>query len=146
LSPEAPLSLSDAKWSDLLGNIRQELCRIQQEFESVQAHLQAQYLRPTQDGGLSLDDLLAIYLKCFESNDAVSYANYAGIEFGTQHFFEQFLPTQSQSTALIADKPHAYLVCELMHAIARSVSLGQVSRCLIYKDNDETEATTQPVY
>ena len=111
----------DRKLPDILAMIAEDQKRMKDKFESIREKLEAQVLLGSKQGGLNKDDLLSIYVNGKQTSDYLQgRARLAGIESGNP-------------------RGHSchdeYVVNELVHAIARAISIGHMSPDVIYKDN-----------
>ena len=132
----------DRSLPDILVMIAQDQKRMHDKFESIREALETQLLLGSKQGGLNKEDLLAIYVKGQQTSDYLQgRPRYAGMESGTQHFFEAIHGHAKKSSTTFITSHDDYVVHELVHAIARAVSIGHMSPDVIYKDNQEADAT-----
>lgn len=108
--------------SEIRRMIVDEQLRIKHRYESVRSHLEA----------LNKNELLAIYVSWMNSpDDSNEKKHYAGTEYGYQHFFEAI--TGDEKT--LPTDHDGYVRYEIMNAIARAISVGDMNLDVIYKDN-----------
>ncbi len=122
---------------EILMIIAQDQQRMKEKFESIFETLEAQMRLSSEQGGLNKQDLLDIYVKGMRTSDYLQgRVHYAGMESGTQHFFDAIKKHEPTSRYSNTSSQHdAYVVHELIHAIARAISIGHISPDAIYKDN-----------
>jgi hypothetical protein len=80
-------------------------------------------------GDLSQDDLLTMYVNAMGDSDYLAgRVNYVGIEHGNQDFFNAVFQSQAGfKSPLQLTGTTDSLTDELVHALARAVSIGQMN-------------------
>lgn len=133
----------ERRMDDILRDISDDRMNIKQQFLSIYNDLKLQVSRAT----LTKADLIAIYVsgadRCRNLKDL---RHSAGLEVGTQRFFETMIATENSATNEVVSSHDEYIIRELILAIARAISLGYMSPSVIYKDNMEstTRAFREP--
>ena len=97
-------------------------------------------------GELNKDDLLAMYVKNMTNSDYLAgRVACINAEHGTQHFFDAIIRVQRglQKGALPADDNDQYIIDELIHALARAISIGQMSAENVFSQIDNTDKVKQ---
>lgn len=106
--------------------------RLDEEFQST-----VKWLTTTvQDEKITKEKLIDIYIKSLNDSDYLQgRIKYVGIEHGNQHFFEAIESRKGEIKPISLSKAgHDDLVTvELIHALARGISIGQVDPALIYE-------------
>ncbi len=95
--------------------------QLKNKFDSIYHELEALVRLGSEKGGLNKNDLLNIYIQGINSTNGTSCAE---TEFGTQHIFDGIL---SKHNPKLLGTHDDYVMSELMHALARGVSIGCMS-------------------
>ena len=93
-------------------------------------------------GELNKDDLLAMYVKGMVASDYLSgRIAHVCIEHGNQHFFDAIIRAQRgvQQESRPAGDNDRFIVDELVHALARAITIGQMSADNIFLPIDEKQ-------
>ncbi len=103
-------------------SIDHDECLVKNNFESIRHALEAQVQLGVEKGGLGKEDLLDIYIKGINTGKKEYYP---GTELGTQPFFEAILGKENNT--LFCGSHDEYVTTKLVHAIARAISIGNMS-------------------
>ncbi|ETO94472.1 hypothetical protein [Legionella oakridgensis] len=128
----------DPNLSEILAVIATEDKRLQEEFESLRHRLTAMVAA----GELSKADLLKLYVKGMATSDYLQgRVQYVGTEHGTQHFFEAITQAQKEPEALVLTKEQydEHIIAELIHALARAISIGDMPAERVFAQIDEVD-------
>lgn len=126
LEPKVESQKADPELSELLKLIEAENTHLLKVFKDSVERLQ----KRVQLGELSKDNLLTIYIKGMNNSDYLQgRVKYVGIEHGNQNFFNAIENTKRrQAIGGLPNGSHDEQVTkELIHAIARAISIGQLN-------------------
>ena len=98
---------------------------LRNKFESISEDLDALVQLGADKGGLSKDDLLAIYIKGKNSSVEI-------LDADTQQFFSEMISKRNNRSFASHDD---YVINELVSAIARAISRGRMRAETIYTSN-----------
>lgn len=119
----------DRDLPDILARIADDQKRMKDKFESIRHQLETQVLLGSKQGGLNQQDLLDIYVNGMQTSDYLGLrACFSGLESGRTDWLDAI-------KRRVVGCHDEYLVKELVHAIARAISIGHMSPDVIYKDN-----------
>jgi len=95
---------------------------VKNKFESIRHALEARVQLGVEKGGLGKDDLLEIYIKGINTGKKEYYPS---TQLGTQSLFEAILGKENHTQ--FRGSHDEYVTAELIHAIARAISIGNMS-------------------
>ncbi len=127
VDPLQPASIgnNDPEMEQILATIKAEDQRLLDEFEDTRTRL----LAAVTAGEITQNGLLDIYVHGMQKSDYLQgRVKYVGIEHGNQHFFDAIEGKQHGRTIVTMPNEHheEQMTRELIHAIARAVSIGQL--------------------
>lgn len=129
---------TDPELSEILAKIDAEDKRLLAKFEEISHRLTAMVAA----NEVSKEDLLAIYVKGMKKSDYLQgRVKHVGIEHGNQRFFEA-LENSRQGVKLITlpkENHDEQITKELVHAIARAISIGQLDSAAVFAQIDHDE-------
>lgn len=121
----------DPSIDELLAIIDAEDKRMLDAFDSIYDQLAFK----VKIGDLSQDDLLTMYVKGMPNSDYLAgRVRCVTQEHGNQQFFDAVSRAQgrvSQNDVVPSGNPNQRIVDELIHAIARAISIGQMSEAVL---------------
>lgn len=141
IQPVKNLEVNDPSLSELLVKIAEEDKRLVKSFED--RYRQLSLMVEAQE--LDLEKLLAIYVKGMsQSEDLLGRVACVSAEHGNQAFFDTILRAQhGESHAVNTTKTHdKAIVNELIHAIARALTIGQMSEDKVFAEIEATQSVT----
>ena len=127
IEPVKPIATppEDPELAEILAQLAEADALLLKEYDQTSDRLQFM----VNNGELSKDDLIDIYIKGLNHSDYLQgRVKYVGIEHGNQHFFET-LQNASNGVKPVTLPDESYeqqITNELIHAIARSISIGQL--------------------
>ena len=129
---------TDPSLTEILTKIAEENKHLVHEFENTRNRLSAMVAA----GELNKQDLLAIYIKGMATSDYLpGRVKYIGIEHGNQDFFAAIMKAQ-QGVAAVELSTASYdeqVINELVHGIARAVSIGHMNAADVFAEIDNKE-------
>ena len=115
---------ADRPLSEIYAEIAAEDKRLVDAFESAYDRLAVMVAA----GELSKDDLLAMYIKGMATSDYLSgRVAHVCAEHGSQQFFDEIIQAQRGEQSSVLSAPGDDTVNELVHALARAMTIGQMS-------------------
>ncbi len=129
---------NDPSLSDIHAAIAAEDMRLVTEFKETYHRLAIMVAA----GELNKNDLLAMYATNMANSDYLcGRVAHVGVEHGNQQFFDAILRTQRgiHQAVLPAGEHHQDIVNELIHAIARAITIGQMNADDVFARIDETK-------
>ncbi|MBA2656694.1 MAG: hypothetical protein H0U70_06865 [Tatlockia sp.] len=133
LRPKVNKAFNDPAPKDIFAKIEKEDRRLQDEYERTSKRL----FKMVELGELTLDKLVDIYVKNMGSSDYLQgRVKQVGIEHGNQYFFEKIQAAQQglRSNSPISDN---FYLDELVHAIARALTLEQLDPQQVYEAEEK---------
>ncbi len=138
LKPKIVDHSRDPELAEALAKIAVTDQKILEEFQSTVKRLTGM----VQAGEMTKENLVDIYIKSLNQSDYLQgRIKYVGIEQGNQHFFEAIearkggIHTSSLPTALNHDES---VTKELVHALARGISIGQINPDDVYENTKKS--------
>lgn len=147
LEPNHEQSKPDPEMPAILARIEAEDKRLLAEFDYYKSLL----TNMVQYGNLNREQLISMYVKGMGSSDYLrGRIRQVGLEYGNEHFFAEIIAKSQSKPAIITlgQGSHETLVIqELVHAIARAVSIGQLDAKLVLNmiENDNPDNTRSSV-
>ncbi|MDX1836334.1 hypothetical protein DIZ81_02115 [Legionella taurinensis] len=147
IEPNPEQSKPDPEMPAILARIEAEDKRLLAEFDYYKSLL----ANMVQYGNLNKDQLIAMYVKGLGSSDYLrGRIRQVGLEYGNEHFFAEITSRAQNKPAIIAlnrESNESQVVNELIHAIARAVSIGQLDSKLVLDmiENDNQENTRSSI-
>jgi hypothetical protein len=135
--PKSISQVNDPELEDILARIAMDDQRLLEEYEKNVKWL----TEMVKDEKMIKENLIDIYIKGMQNSDYLQgRIKYVGIEHGSQQFFEEIQAAQQGIKPIgLPEECHDDLVIlELVHAIARAVSIGQVAPELVYEVGEKT--------
>ena len=133
LNSKIAANSNDPELEEVLAKIALSDQKILEEFQSTVKRLTAM----VQAGEITKENLIDIYIKSLKNSDYLQgRIKYVGIEQGNQHFFEAIEARKSgvkPISPLPAQSHDESIVKELIHALARGVSIGHVNPDDVYE-------------
>lgn len=136
-----PLSVNkpaDPSLTEILQRIEASDRQILSEFEKTRHRLEVMVATDE----MTKDDLMTLYINGMGTSDYLEgRVKYIGLEHGTQDFFETLQRVRGGvSTSHTSEKSsEAAVIAELIHALARAISIGQIDLNLV--DDDRPTAS-----
>ncbi|WP_064088252.1 OTU domain-containing protein [Legionella feeleii] len=133
-------SVQDPPLSEILAKIAAEDQRLLEEFENTVNQLTASVIA----GEVTKEELLEIYVKGMAKSDYLQgRVKYVGLEHGNQRFFEAIESAKPgakiKAVRLGSDSHDKQVVNELVHAIARAISIGQLDPGVVFAKIEHDE-------
>ena len=139
LSPVTNGSPQDPSLTEIYSAIALEDKRLNETFESTHRRLATM----VSAGELSKDDLLSCYIKGMASSDYLSgRVAHVSVEHGNQYFFDAINRVQqtTHKGSLRRGDYDQQITDELIHALARAMTIGQMSSESVFAQIDEAQA------
>lgn len=139
--PVVDPNLTDPSLESILVEIKKEDRRLSDAFESTKNLLTSML----SNGELNKDQLLALYVHNMDSSDYLTgRVCEVGVEHGTQDFMNAIHVAQGKTSAspLSSGGADAQIVHELIHAIARAVSIGHMDADKMFEQIEEQQHTS----
>ncbi|STX48890.1 Predicted cysteine protease (OTU family) [Legionella hackeliae] len=116
------LERHDPELKDILAKIKAEDDRILKHFEDIKTRLTA----AVEADGATKEVLLNIYIEGLKKGDYLQ--GYVGFEHGSEHFFKVLRDSRSDLQVVRSEfeNPNKHFTTQLVHAIARAVSINQL--------------------
>lgn len=140
LQPVTSVLTQDPPLSEVLARIKAEDGRLLAKFN----HTTHQLVAMVNAGEVSKDDLIAIYVKGLaKRDDSQGRVKYVGVEHGNQRFFEVISNTKpelgTKAVHLSCDSYNEQIINELIDAIARAISVGQLDPAIVFAQIEHDE-------
>lgn len=142
MGPLQPVTqtVQDPPLSEILAKIAAEDQRLLEEFENTVNQLTASVIA----GEVTKEELLEIYVKGMAKSDYLQgRVKYVGLEHGNQRFFEAIESAKPgakiKAVRLGSDSHDKQVVNELVHAIARAISIGQLDAGVVFAKIEHDE-------
>ena len=130
--------VQDPLLPEIIAAINAEDRRIADEFDRIKNRLSVM----VDAGELNKDILLSIYVSNMKSSDYLKgRVAYVGVEHGNQHFFDAIVKAKGDSSSsniptVGFDKQ---IVGELVHALARAITIGQMNANEVFAQIDDRQ-------
>jgi hypothetical protein len=136
LKPKIVSRVKDPELNVMLAAISFQEQQIFQEYEMIVKRLS----KMLQAGELSKEKLLNIYIKSVPCIDEPRQTNYAGIEFGSQQWFEEMKASRNtvQPIQLSVVSHDEQITNGLIEALARGISTQKMDDTLIYEMEEKS--------
>ena len=131
-------AVEDPSLSEIIAAINAEDRRLADEFDRIKHRLSAM----VDAGELNQDALLSIYSSNIKSSDYLKgRVACVGVEHGNQHFFDAI--SKAKGDSLNVSTPNVgfdkQIVDELVHALARAITIGQMKSNEVFAQIDERQ-------
>lgn len=147
IEPNPEQGKPDPEMPAILARIEAEDNRLLAEFDYYKSLLS----NMVQYGNLNKDQLISMYVKGLGSSDYLrGRIRQVGLEYGNEHFFAEITARAQNRPAIIGlsrEANESQVMKELIHAIARAVSIGQLDSKLVLDmiENDSQENTRSSI-
>lgn len=124
---------NDPSLQDIMQRIKAVDQQMLAEFEHTKTMLSAALTA----NEITMEQLLTRYIESIGTSDYLrGRVKYIGMEHGNQHFFEQIISDHKSDGLAHKTFSHRELVSqELIHALARAVSIGQLSEEALFQED-----------
>ncbi len=131
----ANVAIADPDMDTILKNIKQHDQQMLDSYHATKKSIQS----AVDAGELSKDELMGLYISGMSHSDYLQgRVKQIGLEHGTQDFFQTLETYQNASSAEKQPADHNdRIVKELIHALARAVSIGQISEDKLFISVEE---------
>jgi hypothetical protein len=132
--------VTDLPLSAILVKIAAEDQRLLEKFTHTVNQLTSSVLA----GEVTKEELLEIYVKSMAKSDYLQgRVKYVGLEHGNQHFFEAIESAKPgakiKAVKLASDSYDKQVITELVHAVARAISIGQLDPAMVFAKIEHSE-------
>ncbi|WP_019215572.1 OTU domain-containing protein [Legionella tunisiensis] len=142
MGPLQPVTrdIQDPPQSEILAKIAAEDQRLRDEFDQTLNQLTASVVA----GEVTKEELLEIYIKGMAKSDYLQgRIKYVGLEHGNQRFFEAIESAKPgakiKAVKLDSGSHDEQVITELVHAIARAISIGQLNPNMVFAKIEHDE-------
>lgn len=133
VSPKVRNQAADPELTEILAKIAREDQRLLDEFAQTSKRLSTMVTA----GEMTKESLIDIYVKGMKNSDYLE----GRIKHGTQQFFEEIERARKGVKAAVQlpqENHDEQVTHELVHAIARAISIGQLDPALVYEAEEKT--------
>ena len=132
---QSEVEVDDPSFDDVLAKTIEVDKRIVTTFEETYNKLSVM----VSDGELNKEDLLSLYISSMNNSDYLQgRIAHVGLEHGNQDFFDAIYRQSGKqpSNGLVNDSS---IIPELIHALSRAISIGQMSESAVYTLVDQRQ-------
>ena len=139
IAPATEKLSEDRRLAEIHAAIVVEDKRLVDTFEETHHRLMTMVIT----GELSKQDLLNMYIKGMANSDYLAgRVAYVGVEHGNQHFFDAILSVQGGVVHAAITQGDEAIMAELVHALARAITIGQMNADDLFAHVDDTLSTS----